>query len=100
MTVVAPGAAILSTVPVDQNPSDPYAYLQGTSMAAPHVTGVVALLLSAKPGATVQEIRLALEQGANARLTGQAAKLDYAAGGQYGYGLLDAKASLDYLLGR
>lgn len=100
VTVAAPGAAILSTVPVVQNPSDPYAYLQGTSMAAPHVTGVVALLLSAKPGATPEEIRLALEQGANARLTGQASKPDYAAGGQYGYGLVDAKASLDYLLGR
>jgi len=100
VTVAAPGAAILSTVPVAQNPTTPYAFLQGTSMASPHVTGVVALLLSAKPTATPEEIRLALEQGANARLTGQAAKPDYAAGGQYGYGLVDAKASLDTLLGR
>lgn len=61
---------------------------------------MVALLLSAKPQATPEEIRQALEQGANARLTGQAAKPDYAAGGQYGYGLVDAKASLDALLGR
>ncbi len=100
VTVAAPGAAILSTVPVAQNPSNPYAFLQGTSMAAPHVTGGVALLLSAKPQATPEEIRQALVQGANARLTGQAAKPDYAAGGQYGYGLVDAKASLDILLGR
>ncbi|MEZ0348507.1 MAG: hypothetical protein ABWJ90_08350 [Thermus sp.] len=61
---------------------------------------MVALLLSAKPQATPEEIRQALGQGANARLTGQAAKPDYAAGGQYGYGLVDAKASLDALLGR
>jgi len=100
VTVGAPGAAILSTVPVAQNPADPYAYLQGTSMAAPHVTGVVALLLSAKPNATPEEVRRALEQGANAKATGQPAKPDYAAGGQYGYGLVDAKASLDFLLGR
>jgi hypothetical protein len=36
----------------------------------------------------------------NAKATGQPAKPDYAAGGQYGYGLVDAKASLDFLLGR
>ncbi|RTG98055.1 peptidase S8 [Thermus scotoductus] len=100
VTLVAPGAAVLSTIPVAQNPSDPYAFLQGTSMAAPHVTGVVALLLSAKPDAKPEAIRLALEQGANAKLTAQAAKPDYAAGGQYGYGLVDAKASLDTLLGQ
>lgn len=100
VTVAAPGAAILSTVPVTQNPNNPYAFLQGTSMASPHVTGVVALLLSAKPQATLEEIRLALEQGANAQLTRQAAKPDYAAGGQYGYGLVDALASLNVLLGR
>lgn len=100
VTVGAPGAAILSTVPVAQNPADPYAYLAGTSMAAPHVTGVVALLFSAKPNATPEEVRRALEQGANAKATGQPAKPDYAAGSQYGYGLVDAKASLDFLLGR
>jgi serine protease len=45
--ISAPGVGVLSTV------SDGgYAYLDGTSMAAPHVSGVAALVWSAIPDAT------------------------------------------------
>jgi subtilisin family serine protease len=37
-----------------------YGFLDGTSMAAPHVTGAAALLFSLKPDATVTEVRDAL----------------------------------------
>ena len=48
----APGVNILSTV---RNSS--YAYYSGTSMAAPHVSGVAALLLSYYPQITLQEMK-------------------------------------------
>lgn len=100
VTVIAPGNAILSTIPQEQgNPGDPYGFLQGTSMASPHVTGVVALMFSAKPSLTPLQVRVALEQTANATLTAQLAKPDYSAAipGQYGYGLVNAKAAVDYV---
>jgi subtilisin family serine protease len=43
-----------------------YAFLQGTSMAAPHVTGAAGLLFSFKPLATVAEVRNALLAGVDA----------------------------------
>lgn len=55
--VAAPGERILSTVPGNSS-----AYMDGTSMAAPFVSGAAALLWSAKPQATAQQIRSAILQ--------------------------------------
>ncbi len=49
--VTAPGSTILSTY------KGSYANLSGTSMATPHVSGVVGLLLSKEPGLTPSEVR-------------------------------------------
>jgi subtilisin family serine protease len=43
-----------------------YEFLEGTSMAAPHVTGAAGLLFSLKPIATVTEVRDALLDGVDA----------------------------------
>ncbi|MEN8006136.1 MAG: S8 family serine peptidase, partial [Candidatus Krumholzibacteriota bacterium] len=50
--VMAPGNGIYSTWP-----GGGYAYLSGTSMAAPHVSGVVALMRQANPNADVTTIK-------------------------------------------
>ncbi|WP_215145893.1 S8 family peptidase [Exiguobacterium qingdaonense] len=58
--VVAPGSKIASLVP-DGN----VVYLDGTSMATPHVAGVVALLKSQHPTLSVESIRALLQRTAD-----------------------------------
>jgi subtilisin family serine protease len=50
--VVAPGVQVYSTLP-----GGSYGLNQGTSMAAPHVAGVAALMFSANPNLTVNQVR-------------------------------------------
>lgn len=53
--LVAPGVDILSCLPGGK-----YGEMAGTSMAAPHVAGLAALLLQAVPGATVDDLEKAI----------------------------------------
>ncbi|WP_437593920.1 S8 family serine peptidase [Sorangium sp. So ce1000] len=59
--LAAPGGTIYSTVPIEQGSYDT---LSGTSMAAPHVAGAVALLLAARPELTAQRVRDVLQNTA------------------------------------
>lgn len=58
---------------------------QGTSMASPHVAGVVALMKAVRPALTPDEVDSWLQQGRLTRDLGVAGW-----DGQYGHGLLDA----------
>jgi subtilisin family serine protease len=62
MDIVAPGVNTLSSVSCNVSPiyscaSTWYSYKSGTSMSAPHVTGVVALMLDKNPNLTVQQVK-------------------------------------------
>ncbi|WP_116120226.1 S8 family serine peptidase [Archangium gephyra] len=67
-----------------------YAEFPGTSMAAPHVSAVAALVWSARPGLTATEVRTLMER--TAKDLG-----DTGRDTRYGHGLVQAKAALEAL---
>jgi subtilisin family serine protease len=87
-SLVAPGIGILST-----SLGNGYAFSNGTSLAAPHVSGALALLLSAYPNLSVDEQERILLQSA----------LDLGIDGpdnDYGHGKLDVLQAYRLLAGQ
>jgi hypothetical protein len=84
--VVAPGVYVRSSFPGGE-----YLYASGTSMASPHVNGVVALMLEACPYLTVNEVKQILYDTA----------IDLGDPGNdndYGWGMIDALAAVNMAL--
>jgi subtilisin family serine protease len=97
--ICAPGQAIVSVLSKDSSPDssdiDPdgkHVVMQGTSMAAPHVAGVAALLLQGKPSLTSDQLKNAITSSARRdALTGPVNP-------QWGYGKMDATGSMGTVL--
>ncbi len=83
-------SASVSSVP--QSNASGYAYLDGTSMATPHVSGGAAVVWSANPSASNQQVRAALTS--TALDLGTAGRDNY-----YGYGLMQVFAAVEALVG-
>jgi len=81
--LAAPGVHIYSTVL-----NNSYAYRGGTSMAAPHVSGVAALIWSQFPGMTRDQVRIRLRKTADD--LGQLGFDKY-----YGYGRVNARKAVE-----
>ncbi len=92
--VCAPGGAmhyqddpsgIVSTYYATSTQSNTYAYLQGTSMAAPHVSGIVALMISN-----------GITDPANIWNVIKNTATNIGSSSQYGYGLINAYSAVTY----
>ncbi|MDO4258905.1 MAG: S8 family serine peptidase [Actinomycetaceae bacterium] len=97
--VTAPGVSIYSTIPMDlkTRPGVGYARLNGTSMAAPHVSGVAALIKAVHPEYGPQEVRQQL--GDQAATHYSRLRESYSADGEQdyeyrGFGLVNAYAAV------
>lgn len=82
--IVAPGVNILSSMPGNK-----YEILTGTSMAGPHVTGVVALMLSVNKELSVDQIEKILNSTAT-----PLKDEDYTSSPNHGYGYGKVNAAL------
>lgn len=88
--IVAPGVQVRSST--IQNS---YASWNGTSMAAPHVAGVAALMLEANPSLTVDQIEQILKDTAQAKTD---TEYSQSPNDGYGYGVVDAYAAVSEAL--
>jgi|GEM_PF-1142798 len=92
-TIAAPGQFVIAPRGHYTDPTpdlDPYQSLAGTSMAAPHVAGTIALMLQKNDQLTAQQVRNCLTN--TARADAQTGPTPNTA---WGAGKLDSKAALD-----
>lgn len=93
--VVAPGFRVYSCIPADDEAAGlrhSYDYLHGTSMATPHVSGALALLMAAKPDVPTIKLLEALKDTAYHPLGNR-----YRPDNRWGYGVIRPLEALNAL---
>lgn len=95
LDLVAPGVSVYSLMPTTlpcygcDGETSGYGYMDGTSMASPYAAAAAALVWSAKPAVTADEVQEALLE--TTEYLGSST--------QYGKGLVSAYGAIQYLLG-
>ena len=89
ISVTAPGVDIWST-----HLEGGYTFMSGTSMSAPHVSGVAALVLSVNPDLTPGEVKAVLENTAVDPANPTELFNDF--NHQHGHGLVNARRAVEY----
>ena len=91
--IAAPGTDVLSTINSGSTSptTEAIGYKDGTSMAAPHVAGVAALMLSVNPALTPDEVESKLKESAKSFPTGSSC---YDNVKTCGAGILDAQQAI------
>ncbi len=105
LNIVAPGVNILSTLPnynYDNSYGLNYGRISGTSMAAPFVAGVAALMLSVNPNLTPSQLRSMLQESATqvSGMNGDTFHIEYGYGRLHAYkALLEVAPEITYPVG-
>ncbi len=92
--VTAPGTYIWSAKGSNTTATDVYQQLSGTSMATPHVAGVIALMLQANPELTPEEVKEILHETSEAKGVPYSPSLSHKYSTEYGWGIVDAYAAV------
>jgi len=100
----APGVSIMSVRYSEIGQGNPniqgeYVESSGTSMACPHITGIIALMLDANPDLSPMEVKQLLRKTAERRGEPYDPELDKHYSREYGWGIVDAYKVIRAVLG-
>ena len=93
--IIAPQHASGSNPILDSNADNDYTEMSGTSMATPHVSGLIALMLQDSPNLDPEEIKEILQENSEVRGSPYDSDIHPLWNEKYGYGMVDAALLFD-----